>query len=213
MNLHPKPQGFLRDMNCVSISTYKDLDDTPLLVLVDLQREYLCADRRLGLQAPDSAIKNCSLLTEWARANRIPVAFVRWTQPGKLFARGGNFTGWIEACSPSGSDMVFERSWPSCYASSEFAQMMDNGGGRNVILAGFTGSMACLATVIEGVQRQHRFTFVSDASLSHAIRHHTQSEVHDMASLIISQFAHVMDTLSLVNGHRPFSDFAEQIAG
>lgn len=213
MNYNSQAKAYKRDMTCVNISAYKDIDDTPLLVLVDLQREYLCADRRLGLHAPEAAIKNCTVLVEWARSCRIPIAFVRWTQPGKLFSRGGDFSGWIEPCSPAGSDMIFERAWPSCYASAEFAQMMENGGGRNAILAGFTGSMACLATVVDGAQRQHRFTFVSDASLSHAIRDHGQLQVHAMATLLISQFAHVVQTSLLLADNAQFSSIAEQFEG
>lgn len=198
-------------MNPITIATYKDYDDTPLLILVDLQREYLCLERRLGLRDPDRAISNCSRLVSWARANRIPIAFVRWTQPGKLFSKSNNLSGWIDGCAPTGSDMVFERAWPSCYASPEFARMMDDGAGQNAIIAGFTGSMACLTTIIEGVPRKHRFTFVSDASLSHELGSNSQSEAHDMATKMISQFADVTDTATVVRTRCAFQVLRNQI--
>jgi nicotinamidase-related amidase len=183
----------------IDIRSYKDNARIPLLVLVDLQQEYVCPGRPLGLKNAGKAFDNCKRLLACARANRYPVAFVRWTQAGLMFNRGAQFSDWVDGCVPTGSDMIFERAWPSCYASAEFSEMMDSGGGRNAVIAGFTGSIACLATIIEGAPRQHRFTFIHDASISHAHHGKEEDEIHAMATTLISLYATVWTTEHWLN--------------
>ena len=95
--------------------------------------------------------------------------------------------------------MVFERAWPSCYESTEFSEMMDDGGGRNAVIAGFTGAIACIATMIEGVPRQHRFTFIEDASASHAHQGKSEAAMHQVACSLISLYARVEKTENWVH--------------
>lgn len=72
--------------------------------------------------------------------------------------------------------------------------MMDEGGGRNAVIAGFTGAVACLATIVEGASYGHKYTFVSDASTSHAIRGNDEETSHHMATTLISNFAPLAST-------------------
>ncbi|MBU1212822.1 MAG: isochorismatase family protein [Alphaproteobacteria bacterium] len=172
----------------------------PLLILADLQKEYVCADRPLGLQNPQAALVNCRRLLSHARSMRIPVAFLRWAQRGHLFNPSGLFSGWIDGLTPRGSDMVFERAWPSAYTSAEFANCMDEGLGDNAAIAGFTGSLSCLATVVEGSQRQHRYTFITDASQTHALEGQDEERSHEIATSLISLYARVETTESWIAG-------------
>jgi nicotinamidase-related amidase len=181
-------------MNYIDIRTFKDTDGCPILILVDLQREYLSSTRPLALADAPAAIVNCIKLLEHARDLQIPVAFLRWSQPAKIFSPDSQFSDWVDGCRPSGSDMVFDRAWPSCYANQQFTKMMDSGGGRNAVIAGFTGAVACLATIVEGVARQHRYTFLQDASASHGHGARTTSEMHASAISIISLYAEVDTT-------------------
>ena len=72
--------------------------------------------------------------------------------------------------------------------------MMDDGGGRNAVIAGFTGAIACIATIVEGVPRQHRFTFIKDASASHAHQGKSEAAMHEVACSLISLYARVETT-------------------
>jgi nicotinamidase-related amidase len=185
-------------MFSINVQSIKDGIDSPLLVLVDPQMEYLHPNRPLGLEDPLPAVHNCQRLLAHARKNRIPVAFLRWVQPSRLFNPSGIYAGWIDGLGPSGSDMVFERAWPSAYSSKEFTQTLDQGWGRNIVLAGFTGTIACLATIVEGSQKQHRYTFISDASQSHAIHGQSEKETHAMARKIISLYARTQTTAAWI---------------
>jgi nicotinamidase-related amidase len=187
-------------MNHIDIRTFKDTDGSPILILVDLQQEYLSPTRPLALADAPAAIENCVRLLNHARQFRIPVAFVRWSQSAKVFSRDSRFSDWVDGCRPTGSDMVFDRSWPSCYANQQFLQMMDSGGGRNAVIAGFTGAIACLSTVVEGVSRQHRYTFLHDASASHGHQSRTAREMHDAAVSLISLYADIDTTANWMRG-------------
>jgi nicotinamidase-related amidase len=183
----------------IDIRAYKCTDEIPLLILVDPQQEYLCETRPLGLSTAPTAFENCRLLLKCARENRFPVAFVRWSQDGKVFNRNCKFSSWADGCVPNGSDMVFERSWPSCYTSREFSEMMSHGGGLNAVIAGFTGAIACLATIVEGVPKEHRYTFIHDASASHGHYDRADEEMHELATSLISVYATVTTTDGWLN--------------
>lgn len=182
----------------IDIHTFSGLNNAPTLVLVDLQQEYICEHRPLGLSSATPALENCKRLLAAARHYKIPVAFMRWSQDGTVFNRNGRFSDWIEGLSPTKSDMVFERRHPSCYASKEFCSMMRDGGGEHVIIAGLTSSVACLATIVDGVTNQHRYIFAQDASASHAHNGKNENEVHDLACFFISIFGMLKSTSQVI---------------
>ena len=181
-------------MNTVDFHSFIGFRDTPTLILVDPQQEYICQHRPLGLESAQLAVNNCKRLLASARNNKVPVAFVRWSQDAQVFNRNGKFSDWIDDLRPTRSDMVFERQGPSCYSSAEFTRMMRDGGGDQYIIAGFTGAVACLATIMDGVPNRHRFVFVEDSSASHAHNGKSETEVHKLASFFISIFAKISTT-------------------
>jgi len=194
-------------VNVVDLRVYSDPAFTPVIVLIDPQREYLSEKRALGLPNISNAVENCRTLLAFARQQGFPVAFMRWQQDGKFFERSGGYGGWIEGLEPGGSDMIFDRSLPSCYANRDFAEMMDRGGGANAVLAGFTGTIACLSTVIDGYHRRHTVTFVADASSSHDLQSSSQDAAHRFISEVISLYCPVTSTTRWIceqsHAHRP----------
>ena len=90
--------------------------------------------------------------------------------------------------------MIFERSLPSCYANKDFAEMMERGGGANAVLIGFTGTIACLSTVIDAYHRHHALTFIHDASASHALQSSSERATHNLISEVVSLYCPVTST-------------------
>jgi hypothetical protein len=88
--------------------------------------------------------------------------------------------------------MVFERAMPSCYASSEFAQMAQQS--RRLVLAGLFGESSCLATLVEGFGRNHHFTYLADASVSRESGGLSADEVHRGVAGIASRYCEVLST-------------------
>ena len=103
--------------------------------------------------------------------------------------------------------MIFDRDRPSCYASPAFADAMERGRSQ-LVIAGFAGEAACLATAIDGFHRGQEVTFLSDASASHDLDGISASDIHRSVSAVMRAFADVMDTQSWVDASAPFKPAA-----
>jgi nicotinamidase-related amidase len=176
--------------NIVNLRSYAGKAIVPTLVLLDLQEEYIASPRLFALPDVESALQNCRVVLRHSRRAGLPIAFVRMVGRSVFFKSAPSHSGWISGFEPEGSDMVFERNKPSCYASREFANAMTAGGGH-FVLAGFSGEEACLATVIEAFHRNHRVTFLADASASHGLDRTAPRSVHDMVVQLIGLFGEV----------------------
>jgi nicotinamidase-related amidase len=173
--------------NVVHLRPFVDPLAVPTVVLVDLQQEYVAAPRRMAVPDASAALTQCSRLLAHARAMGFPVAFIT------------RFSQWIEGFSPLPTEMVFERELPSCYSNEDFANVMNEGAGVNIVLAGFAGESACLSTVIDAYHRGHRLTFLSDASASHAVETVTASNVHSLVSKVLGLYATVATTAAWID--------------
>jgi nicotinamidase-related amidase len=179
--------------NIIPLRAFTDPTQIPVLVLVDMQKEYLTRSRALSLTGADQAIENCRRALAHARRGGIPVAFVRWRGASAFFNLTTSFSGWIDGFVPTREDAVFERGRPSCYASAPFADMMAHAG-SHIVLAGFAGEAACLATAIDAFHRGQRVTFLEDASASHGLGEFDASEVHGVISRIVELYGDVCST-------------------
>jgi nicotinamidase-related amidase len=196
--LHPRPKEHRvtsapAGASIIDLRAYVDPSVVPMLVLVDLQQEYIATARALAVPGAAAALANCRAALAHARAKGFPVAFVRWLARSAFFNPATRFSRWIEGFEPFGSDMVFERDQPSCYASTSFDQVMTECGG-NFVLAGFAGEAACLATVVDAFNRGHRITFLADASASHALEEVAAGDVHRIVCKVIGVFGETILT-------------------
>ena len=181
----------------IPLRAITDPTHIPTLVLVDMQKEYVANARALALTDTEQALANCRLALAHARNARIPVVFVRWQGISPFFNPATPFSGWIEGFEPTRDDAVFERSRPSCYASGMFADMMAYAG-NHIVLAGFAGEAACLATAIDAFHRGQRITFLEDASASHGLGEFDAFEVHGVISRIVELYGDVCSTHSWI---------------
>ena len=170
---------------------------SPMLVLIDMQKEYVASSRAVSLSGADKALDNCRRALAHARYARIPVAFVRQRGVSAFFNPATAFAQWIDGFVPTRDDAVFERSRPSCYASAPFADMMAHAG-NHIVLAGFAGEAACLATAIDAFHRGQKLTFLEDASASHELGEFEASEVHGVISRIVELYGDVCSTHSWI---------------
>lgn len=178
----------------INLRAYVDPAIVPTLVLVDVQEEYLSSARGLALRHAPAAVEKCRSALSHARGMGFPVAFVRWVGRSPFFNPATKFARWIAGLEPNGSDMIFERDQPSCYASRPFADVMSHGGGANMVLAGFAGAIACLSTAIEAFHRGHRLTYLSDASASHELNSFSASDVHHVVTELAGLYGRVQET-------------------
>ena len=133
----------------------------PTLVLVDLHHE-LFDLFEVGVSGPTRALDNCLTLLQHARTLGFPVAFTRRVAAPLSIGAAPTYPRWINGFEPQRSDMVFDRCKPSCYASSDFAEMAEYLCG-NFVVAGQAGELSCLSTAVDAFHRDQRPTFLTDA--------------------------------------------------
>jgi nicotinamidase-related amidase len=138
------------------------------------------------------ALEKCRAALSHARRHDLPVAFVRHMSPPRSFLATPACPSWLGDIRPRRSDMIFERPFPSCYASSEFAQMALRS--RALVLAGLFGETSCLATLMEGYGRGHAFTYLADASVSRGVPGISAAQMHHAVAAIASLYSEISPT-------------------
>ncbi len=194
--------------NTVDFRAFTNSVTVPVMVFVDLQQEYVAAPRGLAIPNAAPALANCAIALKSARAAGMPIAHVRWAGRSNFFNPATPFAKWIDGFVPLGSEMIFERSRPSCYASRNFAEIMDEGEGE-FVLAGFAGESACLSTLIDAFHRGHRATYLADASASHALGEFASSAAHQMVLNLARLYGRVAETGDWVASLTPNADRRE----
>ena len=61
----------------VSLRTFANSTNVPIVVFVDMQREYLAKPRLLAIAEIDPALDNCRKVLDHSRKIGLPVAFIR----------------------------------------------------------------------------------------------------------------------------------------
>src|ERR1700742_1968852 len=179
--------------NVVNLRSYSTVSRIPTLVLLDLQQEYTATPRLYSIPKAEAALENCRMALAHARGMGFPVAFLRMVGRSAYFNPALSYSRWIPGFEPMTSEMVFERTMPSCYANREFAHAMTEGGGH-FVLAGFSGEAGCLATAVEAFHRGHRVTYLADASASHDLERIAAATVHDTVTQLIGLYGDVTST-------------------
>jgi hypothetical protein len=110
----------------VSLRTVASSSSVPIVVFVDMQREYLAKALRLAISGIDRALDNCRRVLDHSRRVGLPVAFIRMVNESAFFNRATPFVRWIDGFEPHRDEMVFERSAPSCYSSKSFAALVNH---------------------------------------------------------------------------------------
>jgi nicotinamidase-related amidase len=169
----------------------------PCFVLADLQQGYIAGPQFLAMSAAESALANCRAALQHARAMGFPVAYLRQISQSPFFNPITDFFNWIVGFEPTAADMVFDRDKPSCYSSKHFSDLMASCQGH-FVLAGFAGETACLSTAIDAYHRDHHFTFLTDASVSHELEGLSADIVQKTVTQIIGVYGDIIDTSSWI---------------
>ena len=196
----------------VSLRTFANSSNVPIVVLVDMQQEYLAKPRLFAISKIDRALDNCRRVLDHARDIGLPVAFMRLLNESAFFNRATPFVRWIEGFEPYRNEMIFERSSPSCYSCEPFAALMNQNRG-GIVLAGFAGESACLSTLIDAFHRNHRVTYLCDASASHALEDVPADEIHRAVSKISGLYGDVYETTDWIASTVPRKRGVGQNAG
>ena len=176
-----------------SLLDFKGHTEAPTFVLVDLHHAQ-APETEADPRAKDfmAALEQCRTALGYARRHDLPVAFVRQMSPPQSFLATRADPSWLGDIRPRRTDMIFERPLPSCFASSEFAQMARRS--KELVLAGLFGETSCLSTLMEGYGRSHAFTYLADASVSRGLSGISAAEMHRSIAAIASLYSEVSST-------------------
>jgi len=191
-----------RVTSVVSLRTFANSSDVPIVVLVDMQQEYLAKPRLLAIAEIDRALENCRRVLDHSRRIGLPVAFIRMLGQSAFFNPATPFARWIEGFEPCRNEMIFERGSPSCYSCEPFAAMVKQSRG-GIVLVGFAGESGCLSTLIDAFHRNHKVTYLCDASASHALDDMTADEIHRAVSKISGLYGEVHETADWIASTLP----------
>ncbi len=186
----------------VSLRTFANSSSVPIVVFVDMQQEYLAKPRLLAISRIDRALDNCRMVLDHSRRIGLPIAFIRMLSESAFFNRATPFVRWIEGFEPYRNEMIFECSSPSCYSCEPFAALVNQSRG-SIVLAGFAGGSACLSTLIDAFHRNHKVTYLCDASASHALDEMPADEVHRAVSKISGVYGDVFETADWIEQTLP----------
>lgn len=170
----------------------------PIICFVDLQVEYVSQGRALAVEETEPWMGNCRKLLAYARQQRLPIAHFRQLRREAFLNPATSFASWIEEFRPRPSEMVFERSMPSCYSAPGFASVTQNMDDPVFVIAGLMSTGACLATALDSFHRQHTSLFVADASWSPPIGNASAEESNVFATELIRQYSDVTTTKGLI---------------
>jgi nicotinamidase-related amidase len=190
----------------LNLRKVKERSGETVLVMVDLQTDLLLTDEaEVNEFHLPAALEKCRMALHHARQHNVPVAFVRHAPPLSSFLQDRIYPPWIRGFEPRRSDMIFERTLPSCYSSPEFALMAERS--DNMVLMGLFGETSCLSTLMEGHHRSHRFTYLTDAScsLGHSL---PAAEMHRSVVAIAGLNSKVCATRAWINSELRMASFA-----
>lgn len=158
----------------------------PLLICMDLQREFTAAGRPHQIHDPARAIANCIKLQSRWREQLWPIAHLKRTATAAYFNPASNLTDWLNELAPLSGELTFEHALPSAFSSAKFADFMRHIGALRCFVSGFVLQESILATVVDGFHRGIQFDVVSDA---------VDGTQNTMAALnIMKQFCRMTDT-------------------
>ena len=191
-------------MSVINLRAFANAADVPVLLLVDMQQEYIASPRLLAIPNIDVALSHCKQALHHARQIGLPVAFTRRIGNSAFFNRATPFARWIEGFEPERHEMIFDHAQPSCYTSEPFiAFMSDNAAG--FVMAGFAGESACLSTMIDAHHRRHKATFLRDASASHDLDDLNAADAHRAVGKICGLYGDVVETATWIAAMQPHS--------
>ena len=125
--------------------------DPPLLVAIDIQREYTTQGRRYYINGVEPSLENCRKVLSHARGQRWPVAHVRHVQGGHLFNETMPYSRFVEGFEPLPHEFVFTKNNFSCYSNAAFSDLLESARRGTVYIIGYNSLMCCLSTSLYGV--------------------------------------------------------------
>ena len=140
--------------------------DSPVLLVIDVQREYFSP--RSPLRIPDglAVLDQLSGLVESARAAGVPIVHIRHEEePGSgVFEPGSDEVETMDEVAPQGDEPVITKHLPGSFDGTDLQDTLEELGARTVIVGGFMTHMCCDTTAREAQALGYDVVFLTDGT-------------------------------------------------
>jgi nicotinamidase-related amidase len=172
----------------------KEKNMSAVLVLVDLQKEYIAEGRPFCLETSAESLANLRKLQDHARKKGWRVVHMKHQQNSECFTYGSEYSEFIEDFVPIEGELVMAKSDFSCFSSPEFLALVDRYRNKHIIIAGYSATMCCLSTLVDAHHRGYGFTFVTDATCAKRTKRFGEQDMKEHIVDILSAYANLATT-------------------
>lgn len=169
------------------------------LIVVDVQREYVAADRPFCIAGIGPSLVQCSAVLKLARESGWPIAHIQHLQDSSsLFATGSEEARLIRGFEPRSGENLITKSDFSCYSAPEFEEFVAAHRNHELVIIGYGATMCVLSTIIDGYHRGDKYLLVTDATAAKAAAGLSEASLHQHAVAILGPFAKQTTTSELI---------------
>ena len=144
------------------------LDDEAVLVLIDVQNEYVSG--ALPLHEIGNAVAEVIRVLSRARGASVPVVHVRHVgRPGGLFDPESWRGDFVAGTGPRDGEVVVDKRLPDAFAGGDLEKKIKQLGRNKLIFGGFMTHMCLSATVQAAIAREFQSTVIASAAATRAL--------------------------------------------
>ncbi|WP_019961998.1 cysteine hydrolase family protein [Woodsholea maritima] len=134
----------------------------PILLCVDLQKEFITPHRPWADPRGEAIAETCRQVIAAARAHDWFVVHTQLHRGGPLID-GEGLPQAIKGCEPRPGEVVLKRAGISAYAHPDLEGVLEGGGPDGAVMIGFSGPMSLTTTLYDAVDRGHKVSLLREA--------------------------------------------------
>ncbi len=166
----------------------------PVLVVIDIQKEYNTSGRAFFIQNIGSALTQAKRVLSFARENNWSIIHVRHMQDGSIFNINESYSEFIEGFEPKNNEVQVQKGNFSCFSSEEFADYLFSKKESEIVVIGFNSTMCVPSTIIDGYHRGFNMTLVRDASAAKKTARFDELSTHEYMVDVLGSFSKIKTT-------------------
>ncbi|WP_196606827.1 isochorismatase family cysteine hydrolase [Pectinatus frisingensis] len=170
-----------------------------ILIVIDIQKEYITQGRAFYINGIEESLINSKKILENARNNKWEIIHIKHLQNGKIFNPDSKYSEFVDEFLPLRNEIVLEKHDFSCFSNTTFLLKMKKlHQSDNIFIIGYSSTLCCLATIIDGYCKGIRFNYVFDASKAKRSVKFNENELHSVVVDILSKYSNIVSTKEIL---------------
>lgn len=157
-----------------------------ILLLIDIQKEYITPGRPFYLNGIESSLAKCRELLSFARENGWGIIHVQHSNGvgAARFNPETPYFNFVDGFEPLGNERHFVKKDFSCYSNEAFStylhELYQTYDEIKMNVVGYNSVMCCLSTLEEARRKGHKMHFVRDATLAKSVGDLDEKAMHEV---------------------------------